>query len=965
MPATLKKLKKKSINMLIGELGQLTSEPARRKFVAEHRTLIRYKIVEQLAQLVVQKVRVSTQEAFHLAEAAVLIAKRLGGKEALALGLRAKANALVYSSGDNRAAIELHQQSFRLYESLGNWNEAARTLSTSIQPMIRAGEYDMAFQAAERARQIFARLNDPWRLARLEINVGNIYHRQDRFEESIAHYERAYTDLMPYKDTEGIAVVLSNMAVCLISLNDFPRALATYQGARLFCQQNKMPLLVAQADYNIAYLYYLRGEYSRAIEALYAARRACEATGDAYHFALCHLDLSDIYLELNLSEEAREIAHEGFLRFEKLGMGYEAAKTLANEATAYGQQGKTVQALERFAKAREIFEREKNLVWPWLIDLYQALLLFHEGRYFEARRLCAAAAAFFDRSALAGKAVLAHLLLARIALQVGDSAGAQKETDESLARLQRLQAPVLAFQAHLLAGQIAQARNERPAAHHAYLEARKSLEALRSRLQAEELKISFVKNRMQVYEALVDLYISGDGTDTSPEEAFACMEAAKSRSMIELIFQSGQSLPLGETGQSDLVRRIRDLREELNWYYHRIELEQLRPEEKSNQRLETLQEKAQSHEKELLRTLRELPAHERENATLEAPADFSLAKLQANLPPDAALVEYFVAGDRLVAAVITREKIQILPVTVLSRATHFLQLLRFQLSKFRMGTEYIRRFEEPLLRATQSHLESLYDELIAPLRPFFQGKHLIFVPHGPLHFLPFHALRNGEEYLCDAFTISYAPSATVFSWCQEKPTSTNTSSLVFGIPDVRAPQILQEAQSVAELLPRSTLHVGDHATSSLLREMGPRSGLVHLATHGIYRQDNPMFSGIRLGDGYLNLYDLYQMRLDARLVTLSGCATGMSFVAAGDELLGLQRGLFCAGATTLLLSLWDVHDESTAHLMQHFYAYYIRTGDMPGAVQHAMQEVRRQSPHPYFWAPFVLVGKLTDSARPS
>jgi len=956
MPATLKK---KSIDVLIGELGQLSSEPARRKFLAEHKTLIRQKTVEQLAQLVVQKVRVSTQEAFHLAEAAVLIAKRLGGKEALALGLRAKANAL-YSLGDNRAAIEHHQQSFRLYESLGNWNEAARTLSTSIQPMILAGEYDMAYQAAERAREIFSRLNDPWRLARLEINVGNIYHRQDRFEESIAHYERAYTQLMPYKDTEGIAVVLSNMAVCLISLNDFARALATYQGARFFCQQNKMPLLVAQADYNIAYLYYLRGEYSRAIEALYAARRACEATGDAYHFALCHLDLSDIYLELNLSEEAREIAHEGFLRFEKLGMGYEAAKTLANEAMAYGQQGKTVQALERFAKAREIFEREKNLVWPWLIDLYQALLLFHEGRYFEARRLCTAAAAFFDRSALSGKAVLAHLLLARIALQVGDSAAAQKETDESLARLKRLQAPVLAFQAHLLAGQIAQARNERVAAHQAYLEARKALEALRSRLQGEELKISFVKNRMQVYEALVDLYISGDGTDTSPEEAFACMEAAKSRSMIELIFQSGQSLPLGETGQSDLVRRIRDLREELNWYYHRIELEQLRPEDTSHQRLETLQEKAQSHEKELLRTLRELPAHERENATLEAPADFSLAKLQANLPADATLVEYFVAGDRLVAAVITREKIQILPVTVLSRAAHFLQLLRFQLSKFRMGSEYIRRFEEPLLRATQSHLESLYDELIAPLRPFFQGKHLIFVPHGPLHFLPFHALRNGDEYLCDAFTISYAPSATVFSWCQEKPTSTNTSSLVFGIPDVRAPHILQEAKSVATLLPQSTLHVGDHATSSLLRQLGPRSGLLHLATHGVYRQDNPMFSGIRLGDGYLNLYDLYQMRLDARLVALSGCATGMNFVAAGDELLGLQRGLFCAGATTLLLSLWDVHDQSTAHLMQHFYRHYIQTSDMAGALQHAMQEVRRQSPHPYFWAPFVLVGKLTD-----
>src|SRR6266581_7821103 len=582
MPGTRSKT---STRKSIAQLAQLSAEADRRKFFTRHRGLIRKEFVEQLAELVVERVRVSTQEALHLAEAAILIARRLKRKDALALSLRQKANAL-YSSGDNRAAMEHHQQAFRLYEALGDWKEAARTLSTSIQPLILLGEYDQAFHAAERAREIFTRLDDPRRLARLEINVGNIYHRQDRFEESIAHYERAYEGLLPYKDVEGIGVVLSNMAVCLISLNDFPRALATYQRARAFCQKHNMPLLVAQADYNIAYLYYLRGEYSLAIEALYAARRACEATGDAYHLALCHLDLSDIYLELNLSEEAREMAHEGFLRFEKLGLGYEAAKTLANEATAYGQQGKTVQALERFTKAREMFAREKNLVWPWLLDLYQALLLFHEGRYFESRRLCAGAAIFFDQSALPGKAVLAHLLLARIALQVGDSAEAQKETSESVARLKYLQTPVLVYQARFLEGQIAQARNDRHAAHQAYLEARKALEALRSRLQGEELKISFVKNRMQVYEALVDLYIAGDGTGASAEEAFACMEAAKSRSMIELIFQSGQSLPLGDAGQSDLVRRIRDLREELNWYYHRIELEQLRPEEKFHQRLE-------------------------------------------------------------------------------------------------------------------------------------------------------------------------------------------------------------------------------------------------------------------------------------------------------------------------------------------------------------------------------------------
>jgi CHAT domain-containing protein len=957
MVATRTKILKET---LIGELGQLSTDAARSKFLRKHPKLIGQSTIEQLAQLVVQRVRVSTKEALCLAEAAILIAKRLRRKEAHALALRAMANAL-YSTGDYRAAIEHHQRAIHLYESLRSWKEMARTLSSSIQPMILVGEYDQAFQAVERAREIFSRFDDRWRLARLEINVGNIYHRQDRFEESIAHYENAYRELMPYKDAEGIAVVLSNMAVCLISLNDFPRALATYQRARAFCHENNMPLLVAQADYNIAYLYYLRGEYSHAIEALYAARRACEATGDAYHFALCHLDLSDIYLELNLSEEAREMAHEGFLRFEKLGMGYEAAKTLANEATAYAQQGKTVQALERFTKASGMFLREKNLVWPWLIDLYQGLLLFHEGRYFESRRLCAAAATFFDQSVLPGKAVLAHLLLARIALQVGDPAEAQKETDISLARLAQLQTPVLAYQAHLLQGQLAQARNDRPAAFRAFLEAKESLETMRSRLHGEELKISFLKNRMQVYEALLDLFISGDGSDATAEEALAWMEAAKSRSMIEMIFQSGQSLPLGDEGQSDLVRRIRDLREELNWYYHRIELEQLRPEEKSGETLDTLQKKAQSHEKELLRTLRELPARERENTTLEAASELSVQQLQSALPPDTTLLEYFSAGDRLLAAVIDRNEIRILPVTVLPRVTHILQLLRFQLSKFRMGSEYVRKFEDPLLRATQSHLESLYEELISPLRQYCRGKRLIIVPHGPLHFLPFHALRSGEEYLCDAFTISYAPSASVFFACQEKPASTNTGSLVFGIADERAPQIFEEAQSVASLLPHSLLRTGSKATSSVLREKGPHTGLLHIATHGVYRQDNPMFSGIRLGDGYLNLFDLYQMRLNANLIALSGCATGMNFVAAGDELLGLQRGLFYAGASTLLLSLWDVHDQSTSELMQHFYREYLRTGEMASALQHAMQQLRRQNSHPYFWAPFVLVGKLTDS----
>lgn len=953
-----------SCEELFSELAGLGTDVARRKFLLRHKVLVCSEAVKQLAALVVEKIRVDTREALSLADAGLAIAQKLRRKEDLALALRARANAL-YASGDNHAAVEHHEKAFKLYESLQIWNEAARTLSSSIQPLILLGEYERAFRASERARQIFTQLRETRRIASLENNVGNIFHRQDRFEEALAHYERAYKTLSEYKDWERVAITLHNMAMCLISLNDFPRSLECYQKSRELSELYGMPLLRDQADYNIAYLYYFRGEYSRAIEMLFATRRACEVTGDAYHVALCYMDLSEIYLELNLSEEAREAAGEAFQRFEKLGMGYEAAKTLANEAIAYGQQGKTVQALERFTKSREMFAKEKNLVWPWLLDLYQGLLLFHEGRYFEARRLCAGAAVFFDQTILPGKAALAHLLLARIAVEVKEPELAAKETETAIAKMGGVQTPVLAYQAHLLRGQLAQSRGDRAAALEAYRAACKFLETMRSRLHSEELKISFVKNRLQVYEALVELHLSGEPGEIPPAEAFGWMEAAKSRSMTEMIFQSGQSLPLGESGQSELVRRIRDLREELNWYYHRIEQEQLRPEESSAKRLQQLQEKTVSQENELLRTLRELPAHERENAALEAPADFSLDRLQAAIPLDTTLIEYYSTGERLVAAVVTRNRIEIIPVSVVSRVLHFLHLFRFQISKFRMGAGYAQRFERPLLQATQGHLEALHTELMAPLQDNISAKHLVFVPHGALHFLPFHALRVNDRYLCDTHTVSYAPSATVFALCQEKTGKELRNSLVMGIPDERAPEILAEVKSIASLLPHTELFVGGEATVEVLRERGATSNLLHIATHGSYRQDNPMFSSIRMGDGYLNLYDLYEMRLPSRLVTLSGCATGMSFVSAGDELLGLQRGLFCAGASSLLLSLWDVHDESTARLMQAFYENYIASQDLAGALQSAMKQLREENPHPYFWAPFVLSGQIAENKNVS
>jgi CHAT domain-containing protein len=181
--------------------------------------------------------------------------------------------------------------------------------------------------------------------------------------------------------------------------------------------------------------------------------------------------------------------------------------------------------------------------------------------------------------------------------------------------------------------------------------------------------------------------------------------------------------------------------------------------------------------------------------------------------------------------------------------------------------------------------------------------------------------------------------------------------LILGIPDKAVPFVREEVQSVAACLPEPDLFLGASATADVLRQKGQNSRFIHIATHGYFRQDNAMFSGIRFGDSYLSLYDLYQLKLPAELVALSGCSTGLNVVAAGDELLGLARGLMHAGAATSLLTLWDVQDRCSAELMKCFYSYLAAGRSKARALQQAMKQVKSEYPHPYYWAPFVLVGK--------
>ena len=935
-------------------LGRLTAEDDRRVFIREHPVLLDLSIVEALAENVRTTVRVDVREAVTLADAALAIAKEHGDHTAMARSLRAKANAM-WVMGDCKAATQLFTRAANLFEEGGKTDEVGRTLSSSLQALTLLGEYEAAFAAAAKARDIFVKLDDRLRLARLEINLANVYHRQNRFAEALAAYERAYEELLPHRDSEAIGVALHNMAVCLIALDDFPRALKVYERVRDFCEQNDMPLLAAQADYNAAYLYYLRGEYTKALELLTSVREACLRNGDAYHVGLCDLDQSEIYLELRLVSQAAEMAENSYSRFQQLGMNFESARSLANFAIALSLGGNFSKALVLFGQAREFLLHENNQVWAYLLDLYRAVVLAEQDELSGALEFARVAEQFFRSAHMPSKQVHCLLLLARISLREGDLNTATEYCSKALEVLKVLDMPNLVHQARFLQGQILEASLSPEAAYESYQVARNALEALRSSLAKEELKIGFMRSRTDVYSRMTKLCLERRDDECSAEEAFSHVEAAKSRTLRDLLV--GGPSPVGiNPSDTKTDNRAHELRAELNWYYNRLEREQLSKDGLSPDQRTKLSDEARQRERQLSSLLLQAPASAHVGAAIRNSSAASIEEIRTSLGPDMTLVEYFAIESTIHAAVVTTGSLKFVSLAPLDDVVPSLRLLKFQLSKAHLNEGYRERFGDALLRSVLRHLESLYAKLIAPLEGLLEHQNLVLVPFGPLHSLPFHALYDGKEYLIDRFAMCYAPSASIFAYKLCSRASEDSPSMVFGISDSRTPHIQEEAEAVAKALPRSKLFLGPDATAQRLRDEGQWCRFIHIASHGHFRPDSPLFSAIQLGDGPLNLYDLYRINLHVEMLALSGCVTGMNAVEEGDELLGLTRGLLYAGACSLLLSLWDVDDRSTADFMKEFYGALQNKGKI-NAFQLATKKVRDRYPHPYQWASFKLIAR--------
>jgi CHAT domain-containing protein len=251
----------------------------------------------------------------------------------------------------------------------------------------------------------------------------------------------------------------------------------------------------------------------------------------------------------------------------------------------------------------------------------------------------------------------------------------------------------------------------------------------------------------------------------------------------------------------------------------------------------------------------------------------------------------------------------------------------------------------------------LLEALLAPVLPHAGVRRLVIVPHRALHYVPFGALHDGKRHLIDSHEVCVTPSAGVLLHCLSQPAPAWKRAVLLGVPDALAPRVEDEVRSLAPLFALGEALLGPAATLEALRAHATQADVLHLACHGVFRPDSPFFSSLRLGDGWLTVRDAYTLHLRAGLVTLSACETGLSAVAPGDELIGLARGFLFAGTPSLLVSLWTVDDAATTHLMQRFYAALLAGKQPAAALREAQLSLRRDIPHPFFWAAFVTIGR--------
>jgi CHAT domain-containing protein len=479
---------------------------------------------------------------------------------------------------------------------------------------------------------------------------------------------------------------------------------------------------------------------------------------------------------------------------------------------------------------------------------------------------------------------------------------------------------------------IALAEGEKGAAEEMLKKAVDVIERQRSSINSEAGRIGFVGDKQAAYAELTALLLS----DGRYAEAFAYVERAKARALVDLLASQKEINVRG-----GLAVQSKTTLAELAHAENALTVVGQANDKEGQGRTRSI----------VLALKKELQEKTPELASLVSVTIPATTEIQGRLKEDETLLEYYCAGKEWYVFILTGKTIaaQKLPVSDLENGV---DALRKNITK--------RNLEE-----FNQYSRVLYRQLFSPTSSAIQAKKLIIVPHGPLHYLPFAALFDGNKYLIDRFSIRMLPSASVLGFLKERADQGEKGALIFGNPELGDRKYdlkfaEDEALAIGRIIPQSNVLLRREASKTNLQNLGGRYSIIHLAVHGLFDLDEPLQSALLLAsdrnnDGLLRAGDLYNLSLNADLVTLSACETALGKVATGDDVVGFTRGFLYAGARSLISSLWQVDDEATRDLMVHFYTNLPKMGK-DEALRQAQLETKKQYPNPYYWAAFLLTG---------
>jgi CHAT domain-containing protein len=885
------------------------------------------------------------RKAIHYQEALLPAVEQADDPEVLAealyfLGiLESRAENFPKSVEHLKRALSIYEQ----YEILDRLAESYSTLGIVEE---NALDYDQALEAFRRSLEINQEIGEELNRGRELRRIGRIYYlRLSRYADARKYFTDAYDLFAGLDEKEQMAESLLELGLVSEKQGDFERALDYYQRAEELAAGEEMRAVLSKALLYQANSHWYQGAYQQAFRFQKSALDIAEALGDKRQEAFIYNTLGLIHWTLNHSKRA----------LENLEKSLELAREIASPldiATAYNNIGLVHRKNEAYETSIDFFskalEKDIELKSKWgqgYTHRNLGMSLLRLGRLDEAET-------HIEQAVVLSDAIGNHINLVKSLLERGHLALERKSFEkaievfrETAKREETVNLPEVRWRALRGEGAALVAGGRRREAVAVYKEAVAVVDRLRAAIKIEEFQNGFLTDKQDVYKELVLLLLDMGRV----EEAFNYAEKAKSRSFIDLLGNQRFSL------KNDVSQRLYDQlmasKQSIRLIEDALAEARSKEDEAGATRLAGELEAARNGYQDLLIAAKEESPQISSFVTVDA---IELDALQGLLEEGTALVEYLVTRQELVAWVVTKGGIEVVR-TAVAEAD-----LNARIADYRKRIQQLAPVEEVS--------ERLHGWLIAPLAGrIAEARVLGIVPHGHLHYLSFASLKDKEAYLIERHPLFYSPSASVlrYTFGRKREISGPVRVLALGNPDLGdfnydLPLAEMEANAIRWDFPTVDVLTREKATETWLKEHIGDYQIIHIASHGEFDPVNPLFSSLKLtkdeaADGNFEVNEVFSLKIDADIVTLSACQTGLGDIKGGDELVGLNRAFIYAGTHSILSSLWRVSDISTAVLIKHFYRNFAH-GEKAESLRKAQLLVKKFYPHPSYWAGFSLSG---------